>query len=183
VNCLEAKTHQMCWKPFSFLYPQKNLAFKLLKYFPSPLLPPPFFVNLPLYFPPSSSFIPFIPFAPSYPLPSSLILFPQPYLLFTKDGILKMLALIFNKEANIKDALVEAFRRLYTNVPANTKHANYLIAKNLIRFVFFFISYFLTFLFCCILLLFNLYFIYLFYLKNFIKKNNPIIPLLHLVRY
>lgn len=45
-----------------------------------------------------------------------------------------MLTLIFGKEANIKEALVEAFRRLYTNVPTHTKNANYYIAKNLIRY-------------------------------------------------
>ncbi len=53
-----------------------------------------------------------------------------------QDWILKMLALIFNKEANIKEALVEGFRRLYTTAPSNAKHGNHLIAKNLIRSVF-----------------------------------------------
>lgn len=45
-----------------------------------------------------------------------------------------MLTLIFNKEANIKEALVEAFRRLYTNIPSQTKNGNYYVAKNLIRY-------------------------------------------------
>lgn len=44
-----------------------------------------------------------------------------------------MLSLIFGKENNIKEELVAAFRQLYTNAPSNTKHANYYIAKNLIR--------------------------------------------------
>lgn len=56
--------------------------------------------------------------------------------LFLKDGIRKMLMLIWSKDTNIKETVIEAYKQLYFNPSSETKEEPFLIAKNLIKYIF-----------------------------------------------